>query len=86
MLFIKMNNTKEKFKKALGKRINKGAGSYIGSKMNEKLINQLIATSAEENVDKNFINQLEKVKTDISANHTLELEKYRDDVISEIRE
>lgn len=52
----------------------------------EKLIGQLVISGLEENVDKNFINQLEKVKKGIEANHTAELEKYRDDVLSEIRE
>ena len=52
----------------------------------EKLIGQLVISGLEENVDKDFINQLEKVKKGIEANHTAELEKYRDDVLSEIRE
>jgi carboxyl-terminal processing protease len=52
----------------------------------EKLISQLITAGLEDNVDKNFINQLEKVKSEINANHTSELEKYRDDVLFEIRE
>lgn len=52
----------------------------------EKLIGQLVISGLEENVDKSLINQLEKVKNEIDSNHTAELEKYRDDVLSEIKE
>lgn len=52
----------------------------------ENLIGQLITTSIEENVDKDFISQLVKAKSEINANNTLELEKYKDDVLCEIGE
>ena len=52
----------------------------------EKLIGQLITAGLDENVDKNFLDQLEKVKSEINANHTSELEKYKDDVLCEIKE
>ena len=52
----------------------------------ENLIAQLISTGREENVNENFISQLVKAKSDINANNTLELEKYRNDVLGEIKE
>lgn len=52
----------------------------------EKLISKLIVTGSDENIDKNFISQLGKVKSEIDANHAAELEKYKDDVLFEIRE
>ncbi len=52
----------------------------------EKLIDQLINSGTEENIDKAFLESLSKQKKQIDLNHNIELEKYRDDVIFEINE
>ncbi|PKL81737.1 MAG: S41 family peptidase [Ignavibacteriae bacterium HGW-Ignavibacteriae-3] len=59
---------------------------YEFTSKSEKLIDQLIVTGTEESIDKNFIDQLNKVKIQLDGTHTAELEKYKDDVIFEIRE
>lgn len=52
----------------------------------EKLIDQLEISGAEENIDQKFLDQLEKIKNQIDMNHTNELDKYKDDVLFEIRQ
>ncbi len=52
----------------------------------EKLIDQLEISGAEENVDQKFLDQLEKIKHQIDISHTNELDKYKDDVLFEIRQ
>ena len=52
----------------------------------EKLIDQLEISGAEENIDQKFLDQLETVKNQIDMNHSNELDKYKDDVLFEIRQ
>ncbi len=52
----------------------------------EKLIDQLKTASKEENLDQKFIEQLDKTKNQIDANHSNEIEKYKNDILFLIRE
>ncbi|MCX6168185.1 MAG: S41 family peptidase [Ignavibacteriales bacterium] len=52
----------------------------------EKLIDQLEISGAEENIDQKFLEQLAKIKTQVDLSHTNELDKYKDDVLFEIRQ
>ena len=52
----------------------------------EKLIDQLKAAAAEENLDQKFIEQLDWTRNQIDANHSNEIEKYKNDILFLIRE
>src|SRR3989339_494478 len=52
----------------------------------EKLIDQLKTAAAEENLDQKFLEQLDKTKNQIDANHSNEIEKYKNDILFLIRE
>ncbi len=52
----------------------------------EKLIDQLKVAMVEENLDQQFLDQLEKAKKEIGANHSNEIQKYKDEIITRIRE
>lgn len=86
------NNPKKDWKKSAPENLFREFTAYLKNQKfdfvskSEHLISQLITTGLEENVDKNFINQLVKAKSEINANNTLELEKFKEDVLCEIRE
>ncbi|MFA5804453.1 MAG: S41 family peptidase [Melioribacteraceae bacterium] len=52
----------------------------------EKLIDQLKTAASEENLDQKFIEQLDRTKNQIDANHSNEIEKYKNDILFLIRE
>ncbi|MCX6174262.1 MAG: S41 family peptidase [Ignavibacteriales bacterium] len=52
----------------------------------EKLIELLKTASSEENLDQKFLEQLDKTKNQIDANHSNEIEKYKNDILFLIRE
>ncbi len=86
------NNPKKDWKKSDPENLFREFTTYLKNQKfdfvskSEHLISQLITTGLEENVDKNFIDQLVKAKSEINANNTLELEKFKGDVLCEIRE
>lgn len=86
------NNAKTDLKKYSSDFLLKEFSNYLKNQKyefvsrTEKLIDQLKIAGTEENIDQKFIDQLEKVKSQIDANHTNELEKYKDDVMFQIRE
>lgn len=52
----------------------------------EKLIEQLKAAAIEENLNGSFLDLLDKFKTQIDESHSKEMEKYKDEIISAIKE
>jgi len=52
----------------------------------EILIEQLKKAASEENLDTKFVEQLDKAKNQIDANHSNEIEKYKNDIVFLIRE
>lgn len=86
------NNQKTDFNKLSSDYLLKEFMSYIRSvnfnfvSRAEKLIDQLKTAVDEENLDKNFIEQLNKEKSQIDSHHSNEVEKYKNDIIFLIRE
>lgn len=52
----------------------------------EKLIDQLKTAATEENLDQKLLEQLDRTKNQIDANHSNEIEKYKNDILFLIRE
>jgi carboxyl-terminal processing protease len=52
----------------------------------EKLIDQLKSNLTEQNIDPKIIEQLEKTKSQINANHFSEINKYKEEILNYIRE
>lgn len=52
----------------------------------EKLIELLKTAGTEENLDQKFIEQLDRTKNQIDANHSNEIEKYKNDILFLVRE
>lgn len=74
------------------KELIKEFRSYLKSKKfefvstSQKLIEQLKKAAVEENLSKDLIDYLEKVQSQIGANHSDEFEKYYSDILSGIKE
>jgi carboxyl-terminal processing protease len=90
--YLYNTNPKEDFKKLSIEELVKNFINYLKSQRfefvstSEKLIDVLKTTGAEENLDSNFLEMLEKEKSKIDASHTSEIEKYKDDIAYFIRE
>ena len=52
----------------------------------ERLIDQLKTAVTEENLDQKFLEELDRTKNQIDANHSNEIEKYKNDILFLIRE
>jgi len=52
----------------------------------EKLIDQLKTAANDEKLDKRFVEQLETMRKELSANSTNELKKYKDEILNLIKE
>jgi len=86
------NNQNRDFKKYSSDILLKEFTNYLHSQnfdfvsRAEKLIDQLKTAAVEENLDQKFLEQLDKTKNQIDANHSNEIEKYKNDILFLIRE
>ena len=86
------NNQNRDFKKYSSDILLKEFTNYLRSQnfdfvsRAEKLIDQLKTAAAEENIDQKFLEQLDRTKNQIDANHSNEIEKYKNDILFLIRE
>ncbi len=86
------NNQNRDLKKYSSDMLLKEFTSYLYSQnfdfisRAEKLIDQLKTAASEENLDQKFLEQLDRTKNQIDANHSNEIEKYKNDILFLIRE
>ena len=86
------NNQNRDLKKYSSDMLLKEFTDYLHSQnfdfisRDEKLIDQLKTAATEENLDQKFIEQLDRTKNRIDANHSNEIEKYKNDILFLIRE
>ena len=86
------NNQNRDFKKYSSDMLLKEFTNYLHSQnfdfvsRAERLIDQLKTAVKEENLDQKFLEELDKTKNKIDANHTTEIEKYKNDILFLIRE
>lgn len=62
------------------------AQNFEYKSQSERIIDQLKISLKEEGIDKDYIEQLEKIKSSLGIHHSEELDKYSKDVIGSIRE